>query len=245
MAIMTEDNAASTAVSMPGQGDLRLLPVLERRRLVNAAEELLAAIRDLHAAGLTLVSSVLGTAVLTAWDHYPEDDVRDSGTGSQYFYHAHAAGDRPDSENGHFHLFIRGEKLGLAEGLGHLFALSIDPTGMPSQIFTTNQWVTGGNWLDAADVLRGWDAFAVGEDDTVHPAANRLLTALVQVLRPVGAALLTRRDISLNAWQARFPGTDCRHDETLEVLSAAPFDLAEWLDLVFETDLTAGLDDHS
>ena len=40
------------------------------------------------------------------WNHYPDGDVYDKDSGSQFFYHAHPA-DLRVGEHGHFHTFMR------------------------------------------------------------------------------------------------------------------------------------------
>ena len=89
-------------------------------------------------------------------EHYPQGDVYDSESHSQYYYHAH----RPESgEHGHFHTFLRAKGMrrsvkpvpysGDAErpkgkdAPSHIAAISMDGPGMPIALFTTNRWVTG------------------------------------------------------------------------------------------------------
>ncbi|MDA0656511.1 MAG: hypothetical protein O2912_08915, partial [Proteobacteria bacterium] len=38
------------------------------------------------------------------WDHYPDGDIYDGESHSQFYYHAHVAGGRPGG-HGHFHTF--------------------------------------------------------------------------------------------------------------------------------------------
>jgi len=47
------------------------------------------------------------SAACADWVHYPAGDVYDPETHAQYFYHAHAAGERTAGEHGHFHTFLR------------------------------------------------------------------------------------------------------------------------------------------
>lgn len=201
-------------VSLP---DPATLSPTEIDRLLDAADDLLSAIAALHNDGQQLVGSVLDGAVLTAWDHYPPDDIHDADSGGHYFYHAHDPGER-GAENGHFHLFVEGERVGAEAGLGPLAALSVAPNGLPDAIFTTSLSVTGGVWLSYDQALAAWDRFSVAGDNP-HPDTNALLTALVRLLRPAAPCLLAARDRSLAAGNG---------DE--EVLSSLSFDLAAWIE---------------
>ena len=116
--------------------------------------------------GDNLVGEVLkhGFSVL---DHYPKGDVFDPESHAQWYYHAHANAARP-GEHGHFHTFLRGG--GMPAGIApapvpdlepearrhdlvcHLIAISMDRSGWPTGLFTTNRWVTAETWYAAHDV---------------------------------------------------------------------------------------------
>src|SRR5262249_44514440 len=120
-----------------------------------------------------VVSEVIaGSAAISAWRHYPEGEVYDPISHSQYFFHAHATSGQPTAERGHFHTFLRAEgmpvgvtplllpelavadfpalpppppplKRGTRDEVSHLIAIAVDLHGEPIQLFTTNRWVTG------------------------------------------------------------------------------------------------------
>jgi hypothetical protein len=64
------------------------------------------------AAGTSPLGEALqGAAPIYEWQHYPAGDIYDPGSHGQFFYHAHAAGERQSGdgadEHGHFHTFLR------------------------------------------------------------------------------------------------------------------------------------------
>ncbi len=117
-------------------------------------------------AGKNPVTEVLGGAdVVEEWSHFPPGDVIDTSTQSQYYYHAHAAEERVAGEHGHFHTFVRPQKLDPtlapaalstnakpddpASWVMHLVGISTDASGRLIRLFTTNRWVTDEAWYGA------------------------------------------------------------------------------------------------
>jgi hypothetical protein len=63
-----------------------------------------------------LGEALQGASPIYEWQHYPAGDIYDPASHGQFFYHAHAAGERPvikggpgegADEHGHFHVFLR------------------------------------------------------------------------------------------------------------------------------------------
>ena len=88
----------------------------------------------MKASGTTPIAEALrGAATVEAWRHYPEGDVYDAASHAQYFYHAHAPGERDAAdggdEHGHFHTFLRAR--GMPPGVSPLvmpeFAVADNP----------------------------------------------------------------------------------------------------------------------
>lgn len=161
---------------------------------------------------------------------------------------------RSGEEHGHFHLFLRKEGMprgmtplvfpetalaslstpqaaplrhGASDEIAHLVAISIDASGMPIRLFTTNRWVTGETWYRGADVLRMIDRFAIA-DDLPSPLLNRWLVALLQLYRDDLARLLEERDEAIIEWRWRWRRG--RHgnvldDARLEIASCCTIDL--------------------
>ena len=170
-----------------------------------------------------------------------------------YHRHPGPAKKRPAQpvEHGHFHLFLRGEgmpagitpvlapdlavanapglrqsaplKLGQSDEVCHLVALSVDPTGEPLRLFTTNRWVTGETWYRADDVIRMLERFRVQSD---RPSAllNRWIGALVSLFQPEISALLRDRDQAILEQRWRWRG-NVLEDPRLEITSSIEIDL--------------------
>ena len=165
--------------------------------------------------------ALAGAPRFETWRHYPAGDLRDPAHGTQCYYHAHGSRRSHPQEHGHFHLFVRAAD---GHGFHHLAALSLDALGRPLRWFTTNRWVTGERYVEAARLLPALEGFRLHARGRLAPLA-RWLQALVQLHRPQLAALLHRRDIMLarsaarQGWEASF------EDRRLDVLSQAAIDL--------------------
>ncbi len=228
--------------TMPGQDealppiDITTLTREELEEMVAAGEEIAECYRVLRKAGLNVVGEVLkGQGQFFEMTHYPKGDVYDRETHAQYYYHAH----RPN-EHGHFHTFMR--QAGMPAGtrpvpdaesrswpkgddaLSHIVAVSMESHGYPTDLFTTNRWVTGETWYAAADVCRFLDRFAIDHANPSWPT-NRWLTAMVRLFRPQIEYLLRKRDERLASWAAEHPGVDVYEDRELEVLSEMNIDV--------------------
>jgi hypothetical protein len=218
--------------------DFSRLPIERLDDMSAAADEVIETLRALGKAGLNTVGRMLEhQGAFVEEQHYPSDDVFDSETKSQYYYHAH----RSDSgEHGHFHTFLRAA--GMPEDIApapysgdappptgddaicHFVAISMDRTGLPAGLFTTNRWVTAETFYSAPDTIAMLDCFRV---DHANPcwATNRWLSAMVRLYRPQIEALLIERDAAIAAWQTRHPDRDVYEDRELEVTSEIAIDL--------------------
>lgn len=199
-----------------------------------AIDDIRECYRVLEKGGLNVVGEVLkGQGPFYEMDHYPNEDVYDRETASQYYYHAH----REDhAEHGHFHLFLRDASLpdGAEPAVGpagedrvaHLVAISMDAWGYPTDLFAVNRWVTDESWLPAAAITTVLDRFAI---DHAYPSwpVNRWLTAMVRGFRPQIEALLHHRDEVIE--QRREQGLDqVLEDRSLEITGTIPIDLESW-----------------
>jgi len=199
-----------------------------------AAEEVINCHRVLAKTGDNIVGELLrDIETFYEWDHYPEGDVYDGETHSQFYYHAHPEDERP-GEHGHFHTFLRPD--GMPEGitpakvpdyepkedpddeLSHLIAISMDKFGVPIRLFTVNRWVSADVWYDAEDVITFLDYF---EMDLAQPSwpLNRWITGMVQLYHPQIAALIRARDAKVAEWQAAHPDKNVFTDHDLETTS--------------------------
>ena len=167
------------------------------------------------------------------WNHYPNGDIYDHATHSQYFYHAHVKGQRR-GEHGHFHTFLRakGMPAGIApiayngdaewpvddKALSHLIGISMNPKGFPIGLFSVNRWVTGEAWYTADDVVAMFGRFNIDHASPSWPA-NRWITAMLRLFHPQIIELVYKRDVVIADWQRKYPDRDVYEDRDLEITS--------------------------
>lgn len=206
------------------------LPKTRLERMCAAGEEALECYRVLSKAGANVVGELLkGEGTFYEWNHYPDGDIYDNETHSQYYYHAHR-----ENEHGHFHTFVR--QSGMPDGmiaaentsdeewpdgderLSHLISISMDPQGLPLALFTTNRWVTGENWYVAKDVIRLLDRFEI-DHAVPNWATNRWLTAMIRLFHPQIVELIKERDRTIAAWTPSDGSTHVFEDRDLEITS--------------------------
>ena len=167
------------------------------------------------------------------WNHYPNGDIYDHATHSQYFYHAHVKGQRK-GEHGHFHTCLRAKGMpagispiaysGDAEwpvddkALSHLIGISMNPKGSPIGLFSANRWVTGEAWYTADDVVAMFGRFNIDHASPSWPA-NRWITAMLRLFHPQIIELVYKRDVVIADWQRKYPDRDVYEDRDLEITS--------------------------
>ena len=184
--------------------------------MVAAGEEVMEIERLLAKTEDNVVGELLkGQGTFYEWNHYPDGDVYDADTGSQFFYHAHPADERI-GEHGHFHTFLRpvGMPTGVCpaslpdlqlpkdenDALTHLIGISMDSWGKATRLFTTNRWVTGEVWYGAEDVIAMAALFEIGHSQPSWPV-NRWLNALFRLYLSDIVALVRERDTTMDAWE--------------------------------------------
>lgn len=199
------------------------------------ARDSVSAFAGATAASGSLLQSWIGGREVIEFEHYPPDDVVDLRRGSQFFYHSHRDGDR---EHGHLHLFWHATASGRRRYVRserprwtrtqptHLFAISLDPRGLPVGLFTVNRWVTDGHWFDAPTTMTFVNRFALSDLES-HEESCRWLTGFVRLYRPLIASLLVKRSERL---ARRSDLSDALRDHRLEVLSLQSIDWAADLD---------------
>ena len=198
--------------------------------LKEAAFEVLECHRILAQTGDNIVGELLPTAgTFYEYDHCPPGDIFDHESHCQYYYHAHREG-----EHGHFHIFMRekgmpkdcrparqSEAEYLKKGeekVCHLVAISMDSTGIPISLFTTNRWVTAESWYPAKDVLAMIERFEISH---AKPSwvVNRWITAMLRLFRPQIAEVLKLRDAAVAKWKKEHPGEDAFENRELDLPS--------------------------
>ena len=208
-------------------------------KLADAAFGLVDAGAQMAAKGLNPVTLAIGTfdagSPFESWTHYPPGDARDSESGIQIYYHAHRAG----QEHGHFHIFLRagdtasdliplpapGEPPAAleADDLFHVVAVTMDATGLPIDLFTTNRWVTGETMVAATSILPLLDRLTC-TDAFDAPLANQWFSDLFRLFRDDIAQLLVARDEALVTFNHALD------DEAHEVLSTKPISILDRMD---------------
>lgn len=121
-------------------------------------------------------------------------------------------------------------KRGSREEVCHLVAIAVDARGEPVRLITTNRWVTGETWYQAADVIRMLGRFHLAAEGR-WGLVNRWLGALVSLFQPEIAALLRQRDKTVMARRWRWR-SNVLEDPRLEVTSSLDIDIDARLALV-------------
>ncbi|MDX1486043.1 MAG: hypothetical protein R3229_16345 [Alphaproteobacteria bacterium] len=212
---MSETPAPEISIVESGfAADFGRLDDLALRALIAAGEEVLDIEARLAKTGDNVVGELLkGQGTFYEWNHYPDGDVYDPETGSQFFYHAHPA-DQRIGEHGHFHTFMRPAGMPEAikpapvadlqmpedenDALSHLIGISMDAWGKATCLFTVNRWVTGEVWYGARDVISMLERFEIGHTQPSWPV-NRWISAMVRLYRPEIEALVEERDAAIAA----------------------------------------------
>lgn len=223
--------------------DTDMFASLPRNRLIgmrDAGEQVLECHRILNNTDDNIVGELIKEVeTFFEWNHYPDGDIYDNITHSQFYYHAHPPEERP-GEHGHFHTFIRPK--GMPEdikpapvadyeppeddddALSHIIAVSMDNAGLPIKLFTTNRWVTGEVWYTAADVHRLIDLFVIDHAQPSWPI-NMWISAIVRLFDPQVRALVLERDKVVEAWEQEHPGSNVFEDRDLEVTAEFEVDI--------------------
>ena len=218
--------------------DLNDLPIEELQRTGAAGAEVMECLMVLAKTGGNVVAEALrGQGTFYEFNHYPADDVYDSETHSQYYYHAHREG-----EHGHFHTYLRPEGMPSwikpaplpdftmpedeNDALSHIVAISMDSSGLPINLFTTNRWICAETWYRAEDVSAMIDLFAITHAQPSWPM-NRWVTAMLKLFKRQISELLFERDDTVAAWQKRHPRRNVYEDRELDITSEKPIFLED------------------
>ena len=218
--------------------DLKDLPVEEIESMATAGAEVMECLMVLAKTGGNVVAEALrGQGTFYEFNHYPANDVYDPETHSQYYYHSHREG-----EHGHFHTYLRPKGMPSwikpapvpdftmpedeNDALSHIVAISMDSSGLPIKLFTTNRWICAETWYRAEDVSAMIDLFAVTHAQPSWPM-NRWVTAMLKLFKPQISELLFERDDTVAAWQKRHPRRNVYEDRELDIISEMPTSLED------------------
>lgn len=192
---------------------------------LQAAREALFCEQILAKSGSNPLLSTLGPArdAVEGWEHYPATDVFDPDSGSVWYYHCHLP-KRDDREHGHFHCFMR--PAGKEGPIHHLVAISVDAAGRPFRLFTTNQWVTGDQFITAPEARTLLTHFDVQLDQPSY-LTNRWISALLRLYEQDITALLEQHADQLQAWSNthKLSLEATLKDRQLEITASCAIDL--------------------
>lgn len=154
-----------------------------------AAQEIASIQAHYAKKGLTLCKVALcGAKEFIEWNHYPKNDLVDSVSGYEFYYHAHSAEQMPAGEHGHFHVFKSD-----GNEFHHLIGIAINQQGLPVRLFTTNQWVTGEKIIAADLVLIALRDFHMATKGRMSPV-TRWISAITRIFYPEMEMLIVGRD---------------------------------------------------
>ena len=102
------------------------------------------------------------------------------------------------------------------DDLTHLIAISMDPTGLPIRLFSTNRWVTGETWYRGDDVCNLIDRFEIDHAQPSWPV-NKWVSAMLQLFHPQVVALIRARDIRVKEWAEAKQPENAYEDRDLEI----------------------------
>jgi len=223
--------------------DFAALPRERLEDMAAAGAEVEESYRLLRKTGANVVGQVLEhQGTFYEYDHYPEGDVYDNESHSQYYYHSHREG-----EHGHFHTFLR--VAGIPDGIepiaydgaperpmgedaiAHFVAISMNKPGYPIGLFTVNRWVSDDSWYKAEDLIALLDRFKM---DHTYPclAVNRWITAMLRLFRPQIEALILERDRVVWAYAEKHNSEDVLEDRDLELTSIATINVPKQIEAV-------------
>lgn len=212
----------------------------EKKRLWRAANAVVTAVHQLSTKNSQIVQQTIGNRCFVEWEHYPDNDVRDSKHHTQYFYHAHPGKQRPFTEHGHFHLFVHAQELGLrppttnySEAPAHLLAISMDAAGMPNGFFIVNRWVTKGPWLSRQQCEIALDHFTVAGKQG-DKQVNGALGALLRLYRQAILDVFEERDNTMRKLCKSRDRRSVFADQNIEVICYRPICLADDIQVLEE-----------
>jgi len=216
--------------------------------LLIAAEKVTECHRLLTKAGINVVSELLrGQGTFYQLSHYPEDDVYDEETHSQYYYHNHRG---IESEHGHFHTFLRSAAIPPTikpmdgfmqteawpsgdDALAHFVCISMNDEGFPIGLFAINRWVSAQTWYSAEDTIALLERFYI---DHAYPnlVVNQWLSAMFVLFKPYIIALLHHRDQVIEFMHKQNPDVDVLEDRALDMTGSFSITVEQWIEQLTE-----------
>lgn len=220
-------------------------------KIILASQIVSETMRVLQKSESNIVGEILKTAEkFYEWEHLPPNDVYDTSSHSQYYFHAHSKSSDGsglhDDEHGHFHTFIRGKampesikplplngydhKTDIGNINTHIIGIGMNNNGIPIRLFTVNRWVTGETWFRAEDILKIIDLYEI-DDTRPSWAVNLWISNMIILFQPIIKELIFERDQTIEQWKNDHPEVDdVYEDRNLEVTSFRDINLADYVD---------------
>lgn len=224
------------------------------QKMISAAQMVSETMRVLQKSETNIVGEILKTDEnFFQWEHLPPDDVYDTHSHSQYYYHAHAKSEDGsnlhDDEHGHFHTFIRGKGMPetirplalddydpnteLSDINTHIIGIGMNDHGVPMRLFTTNRWVSGETWVTAEDIIQLLQNYDI-DDTRPSWAVNLWVTNMVILFTPLIEKLVIERDETIKQWQDKHSEIDNIYEHrALEVTSYRDINLSNYIAELF------------
>ena len=184
-----------------------------------------------------------------SYQHYPKGDRIDFSTGSQYFYHCHRE-DMDTEEHGHFHCFIRHEKIPgripylyppdvkthTHPPMSHVVAIGMNRYGQPIRLFAVNQWVSSEVWYGAEHAEWFTRRFRMTLADNPHwQVLDAWVSGMIHLFAPQIHWLHRERCRVVEAARAGGSLQTVFEDESLEELAAIPIDLNQQIQWILSS----------
>lgn len=180
----------------------------------------------LQAMGKQQTNAVLltlqGAQTITPYQRYPQQAYYFGDGRWRAFYHCHESSITDQREHGHFHFFTREQA---EQDWSHVIALSVDHQGLPINLFTTNLWVTDGDWFQADCFTQQMQYLLAADDEALPLCWFKYMLLLYQQQI---AKLLQARDIELKRLCPR-ESEHCLVDRSIYFLSMLDIDLNKQL----------------
>lgn len=184
------------------------------------------------------VLDLLDDESLQETHRYPPSGLEFGDSRWRAFYHCHGSPRRRAGEHGHFHIFARPDAA--RDDWTHVAGLAMDCLGQPVEWFAVNQWVTGGSWLPADDLIRRLPVPVPAPHDGL---TERWLAGMVCAYKDDIQQLLRQRDRALAAHVSGNDGAAAMKNRAIYDLAASGIDLRATLEGGLGDLLAAGADD--
>ena len=196
------------------------------------SDEAKALFKCLHLMGKQQTNAVLeildGVTQIEQNKKYPAKNLHFGGTHWRAYYHCHAVPEQQNAEHGHFHIFARTKDADHEPAdWTHVAGLSVDNMGQPLRWFTVNQWVTGGSWYSAQNIITLLDDLPSESDISL---AECWLVNLMALYRKEIQQLLKQRDVVLTQIKVTRSNSDIFQDRNIYELAQQPLNLLEKLE---------------